>query len=286
MSEYKPVEAEYHPLAKVLCARPDEFFGCWLMEPTRFAGVWDAVIRADILRQITTPAPEAAAGFETTTAGNNKTIAIIRAEGLLMKARTWFGTSTVQLRRDIQAAANDKAVSGILLAIDSPGGTVAGTADLAADIKAARRKKPVWAHVNDLGASAAYWLASQAFKVFANTPTALVGSIGTVMTVYDQSEAASREGVRPVVFATGPLKGAGTPGTPVSEEHRAYFQNIVDETQASFDAAVRSGRGLSADQLAAVRTGGVFLAPEAKRLGLIDGIQPLEATLSALAGAS
>jgi ClpP class serine protease len=170
---------------------------------------------------------------------------VIEARGLLMKQQSWMGgTATLQLRRDIRAAAADPNVSAILLAIDSPGGTAAGTADLAADVRAAARQKPVWAQIEDLGASAAYWLASQADQVFANTARRpMVGSIGTYQTVYDLSAAAEQEGVKVFHFATGPLKGAGMPGTPVTEEQQADFQGRVDAVQDSFDAAVRAAAG-------------------------------------------
>jgi signal peptide peptidase SppA len=219
-------------------------------------------------------------------ARDGKNVAVIRAVGTLMKQQSSMGgTSTIQLRRDIRSAAADPTVSASCSAIDSPGGTVAGTADLAADVKAARRKKPVWAHIDDLGASAAYWLASQADAVYANNPTALVGSIGTLQVVYDYSAAAEKEGVKTLVFRTGPLKGAGVPGAAVTEEQAANYQRLVNETQTHFDAAVRAGRGMTRAELDAVRTGGVFPAGEAVGLKLIDGVRPLDATLAALAGA-
>lgn len=274
------------PLAVPRFPRLDEYFGAWAMEPERFFAGWQAITALDFARHAAAPPPARTSTLEMVAGAGGRNVAVVKAAGTLMKQQSSTGgTSTVQLRRDIRQAAADPTVSGILLAIDSPGGTVAGTADLAADVAAARRKKPVWAHVDDLGASAAYWLASQADQVFANSPTALVGSIGTIMTVYDVSKAAEAEGVRPVVFATGPLKGTGTPGTPITDEQRAYMQGLVDDVQTHFDAAVRKGRGLSAAELAAVRTGAVFPAAEAKQLRLIDGIQPLDKTLAALAAA-
>lgn len=64
---------------------------------------------------------------------------------------------------------------------------MAGTDDLARDVKAASRAKPLWAHIEDMGASAAYWVASQASKITANSETALVGSIGTLQVIHDHT---------------------------------------------------------------------------------------------------
>jgi signal peptide peptidase SppA len=265
-------------------ARLSDYFGPWAYEPERFLAQWELIRSTDMARHMATSSPSRNSNIEMISGRGGKSVAVIKILGTLMKSQSSFGgTSTVQLRRDIRQAAADPNVSGILLAIDSPGGTVAGTADLAADVRAARKQKPVWAHIDDLGASAAYWVASQTDAIYANSPTALVGSIGTLMTVYDVSVAAEREGVKALVFATGPLKGAGAPGSVVTDEQRAYFQGLVDDAQTAFDSAVRGGRGMNATQLTAVRTGAVFPASKAVDLKLIDGIRSLEKTVEALA---
>jgi len=268
--------------------RLTDYVGVWAMYPPHFFAYWHAAVSTDLAAHVAAALPRQAEPQPPimVPSKGGKSVAVVRMERTLMKQRPSLGgTSTVDLRRQVRSAANDPNVSGILLAIDSPGGTVAGTDDLAREVRAARKKKPTWAFVEDLGASAAYWVASQAGAIYANSPTALVGSIGTVMTVYDESKAAESGGVRPLVFATGPLKGTGEPGVPVTEEQATYLQGIVNGTQESFDAAVRSGRGLSAAELSAVRSGGVFLAAEAQRLRLIDGIKSFDATLDALAAA-
>jgi signal peptide peptidase SppA len=273
------------PLPPVRLARLTDYLGLWAMEFGHVAALADALGRCDPLAlSARAPAPPAA-GVETVTAKGDKRIAVVRILGPMMKGQSWWGgTSTIQTRRDLRAATADPSVSGILLAIDSPGGTVAGTADLAADVKAARRKKPVFAHIDDMAASAAYWIASQADQVWANQPTADVGNIGTVGTVIDESRALEAKGVKVHVIATGPLKRVGM-GTPISDEQLAYLQAIVDENQSHFDAAVRAGRGLMAEHMKEVRSGAIYTATRAKELKLIDGIRPMEQTLAALAAA-
>jgi len=263
-------------------ARITDYVGIWSMEPATWATLTSTVTHLDFathFQQAQQPEPRAAA--EMMPASNGSNIAIIKAQGMLMKSASSIGgTSTVQLRRDIRAAAADPNVSAILLAIDSPGGTASGTFDLAADVKAATKQKPVWAHIEDLGASAAYWIASQADRITANSPTALVGSIGTFQLVYDYSQASEQHGIRTFLFATGPLKGAGAMGTKITDEQAAYYQSLVNATQTEFDSAVMRGRGLSAKQLADVRHGGVMPATQAQDVGLIDAVQSLSKTLS------
>lgn len=275
--------------------RLHEYCGVWAMEERAAQALWDHARLADLAAHVAEagrradagPEAGAASAVERVAAGRGQTVAVVPVVGTLMKQRSSLGgTSTVQLRRDVRQLAADPDVGAILLAVESPGGVAAGTDDLAREVAAARRRKPVWAHVDDLAASAAYWVASQAEQVFANSSTALVGSIGTMLTVYDASGSAERNGVKALLFATGPLKGAGTYGTPVSEQQQAYFQGIVNSMQAEFDEAVRTGRRLSAQELADVRTGAVFPAGRAQQLRLIDGVQPLERTIEMLARAA
>lgn len=271
------------PLMVPTFARLDEYCGAWAMEETRFAAMWRLAAVTDLKAHIEEGAAPLKSALEKVPIANGKQIAIVKLAGVLMKSQASFGgTSTILARREIRAAANDPDVAGILLHIDSPGGTVAGTDDLAHDIRSANRVKPVWAHGEDLVASAAYWIASQTSRITANSKTALIGSIGTIQVIRDFSVAAEKEGIRTLVFATGPLKGLGTPGTKVTDDQIAHVQSLVNATQESFDDAVRKGRGLSAKELAEVRHGGVMTAPEAVERKLIDGIQPVSKTLNEL----
>lgn len=270
-------------------ARASEYSGVWAIEPGVAAAMWDRARRTDLVAHVANAEPpKLRSDLQTVVAPSGQRVAVVMVTGVLMKAMSSMdsGSSTVALRREIRKAAADPEVAAIMLAIDSPGGTVSGTADLAAEVLAAKKQKPVWAYIEDLGASAAYWVASQADQVFANDATALVGSIGTLAVVYDLSGAAEAEGVKTLVFGTGPLKGAGVPGAPVTDEQQSYFRGLVDDSQKSFDAAVRKGRGLSEKALAEVRTGGVFGASEALRFKLIDGIQSFDATVAGLAAES
>lgn len=209
-------------------------------------------------------------------------VAQIRIDGPMAKGWGKFGEmSSVFVRKAIRQAAADPAVGSILLVIDSPGGYVAGTDDLARDVAAANEVKPVVAFIEDLGASAAYWVASQASKVYANS-TAQVGSIGVFAVIEDTSKAAEVAGVTVHVLSTGPLKGAGVDGAPVTPEHLAAWQTEIDDTMAHFAAAVRKGRNMPAKAFAEVATGGTWIAAKAKDLGLIDGVRTLDATVAGM----
>lgn len=201
-------------------------------------------------------------------------IAIVPLDGPLMKVWSKYGgTSSVWARAAIRNADKDESVKAIMLHIDSPGGTGAGTAELGDAVKSAA--KPIHAHIDDLGASAAYWVASQADHVSVNR-AGFVGSIGTYATVYDTSGAAELAGVKVHVVSTGPYKGAGEDGIPVTDEHLAYWQDIVNKHFSHFENAVRDGRRMLKAQFNKVSDGRVFGSIESKALGLIDSVESFE----------
>ncbi len=209
-------------------------------------------------------------------------VGILPLHGPTMKARSKYGgVSTVDARRQLRAMAADEKVGAILLHIDSPGGHVAGTKELADDVAAVDQQKPVHAYIEDTGASAAYWVASQARTIAANA-MAMVGSLGTFTVLYDLSKAAEMEGVQVHVVSTGERKGAAAPGTPVTDADLAEAQRLVDGFDAFFRAAVRDGRELGAKEASGIWTGAVWLAGDAKGLGLVDRVEPFDATVERL----
>lgn len=199
-------------------------------------------------------------------------MAVIPIDGAMQKGESKYGgANTVWLRRQVRTAAKDPDVSGIMLLVDSPGGTVAGTQDLAEDVASANRVKPVFSHVEDLGASAAFWVMSGTRRITA-TPTSEIGSIGTLAVVEDYSAVTEKKGIKVHVISTGPYKGAGVPGAPITDDQLAYFRDRVEAVNAHFLAAVGQGRGKSPAAVQEWADGRVWIADRAKEMGLIDGV--------------
>lgn len=207
-------------------------------------------------------------------------VAILRMSGPMMKARSKYGgVSTVDQRRNIRAIMSDEKAKSVLQIIDSPGGTVAGTEALAADVKSLDLVKPVLTYFEDLGASAAYWTGAQARRVSANA-SAQVGSLGVYGVVVDSSGQAEKEGVQVHVVSTGENKGAFVPGAPVTEKQLESYQGLINKMNAQFKEAVRSGRKLSAEHVDKLFDGSVWMAEDAKQLGLIDAVESLDSALA------
>lgn len=203
-------------------------------------------------------------------------VAVIRFEGLVQKRPSFWGwlfggsavTETAQAA--LAAALADPAVRSVLLVVDSPGGTVAGTEELAEAVFRARKVKPVSAFASDMCASAAYWVASQASKLYANA-TATVGSIGVYAVNVDLSRMYRNEGVDVDVIKSAPGKGAGIRGTQWTPEQRSDLQREIDALGTEFVEAVRRARPAAI----AAADGRCFTAREGLSLGLVDGITTL-----------
>ena len=257
-------------------AHLEQFFGVWAIESTAGERLVEIARSTDWVSHISSQTkrerPKIAGNLEADS--GDVSFGVVRVNGTLTKYGSSLNGqgSLIEIRRQVGLMAEDPNIDGILLHIDSPGGTVAGTADAGRALAEANRKKPVWAFIEDLGASAAYWLASQAERIVANDRTASVGSIGTLAALYDLSEKAKKEGIEAVVFRSGAMKGAGFPGDKVTPEQRENFQRHIEDVQRSFAEAVVHGRGKSAAWLAPLATGEAFLADEAVQNGLIDEI--------------
>ncbi len=191
------------------------------------------------------------------------------------------GASTIALRRQVRQAKADPDVKAVALHIDSPGGTVAGTADLGADVADLAQIKPVYAFIEDMGASAAYWIASQCNAIYAN-PSAWVGSIGVRHAIFDTSEKASKAGVKAHWLVSGDHKAPGAPGSVVTPEQVAVMQDSINRYANQFVAAVNRGRKMNLKAGDEPADGRMYVGAQARNNGLVDGITTFDNVLSQL----
>ena len=270
-----------------------EYFGVWAIHEETFRAAVDRLTGFDLRQHVTAriEANDVVAAREAQTVAMPQTaerkLAVVSIDGPMMKYASSLsgGTSTVAIRQQLRELARDDSVAGVMLKIFSPGGTVSGNKDLADEVTALAGKKPVHAFIEDLGASAAYWIASQTSRITTNA-TGMVGSIGTFAVITDSSGAADQLGFKVHVVRAGDFKGAGTPGTEITKEQLAEFQRNVDALNEHFLAAVASGRKMSAKQIKEMADGRVHVGTEALSLGLVDAVSSFDEALSELAKAA
>lgn len=258
----------------------DQYFGPWAIEPTIFEQAVARVGTIDLAMHVDAQQSQPKSSLDTdgvsirTTAGG---LAVIELHGPLMKYVSSLsgGSSTVNARRKVRAAVKSSDVKGVLLKIDSPGGTVSGTKDLADDVAAAAENKPLHTYAEDCICSAAYWIGSQARRLSTNA-TCWSGSIGTFAVLYDLSGMAEQDGVKVHVVRAGDLKGMGTPGTVVTDEQLAHVQQIVNSCNEHFLQGVARGRNLSIEAVRQLADGRVHIGQEAVPLKLVDAIESID----------
>jgi ClpP class serine protease len=187
-------------------------------------------------------------------------------------------TSVEQLALDFGAAVDNPAVAAIVLEIDSPGGMVAGVSEFAGQVRAATKRKPVVAYVSDLGASAAYWIASAAGELVVSD-TARVGSIGVVLRAYRDTD---NDAIK-FVSAQSPRKQV----RPDSDTGAAIYQAEVDALAEIFISAVAAYRAVSAETVAAdFGQGALLVGAAAVAAGMADRLGTLENIIAGLAGST
>lgn len=181
-------------------------------------------------------------------------------------------TSYEGLQIQIGMALDHPDVRGILLDINSGGGDVSGLFDLVDMIYEGRSQKPIWASIDEAGASAAYALASAAHRVV--TPrTGLAGSIGVVLGHVDMSGALEKEGLAVTLIHAGASKVDGNQFEPLSPEVKARLQAEVDDLYGLFVRTVARNRNMSESAVRGTQAR-VFMGDKAVQAKLVDQVMP------------
>lgn len=183
-------------------------------------------------------------------------------------------TSLSVLASDFIAAAENPAVRQIVLVIDSPGGQANGIAEFAQLIRSA--DKPVTAYIDNVAASAAYWIASAADQIVM-AKTAMVGSIGAVISIDQRKTDGSVE----IISSQSPNKRVDV----TTDAGRAQIQTLIDGLAQVFVEDVATYRGTSVETvLEKFGAGGMKLALDAVGIGMADRVGTLETLLAEISG--
>jgi protease IV len=206
-----------------------------------------------------------------------KKIAIISVQGLITESDGF-------VKKQIDRVKQDQDVVGVVLRVDSPGGTVTGSDYIYHHLRKLidERKLPLVVSMGGICASGGYYISmavgDEPEAIFAE-PMTWTGSIGVIIPHYDFSGLLGRFNVADDSVASGPLKQMGSPTKPMTPEDRKLLQQLVDDTYAGFKQIVMNGRPkFKADPAAldAVATGQIFTAKQALDKGLVDKLGFIE----------
>lgn len=178
----------------------------------------------------------------------------------------------------LERAADDDDVAALLLRINSPGGSVSASDTLYHEIKAWKdeNKKPVFAFLNGLSTSGAYYIAMAADRVVAH-PAAVTGSIGVVMPGLSIEGLMEKYGVADQTLTSGPFKDTGSLLRDMRPDERKQLQSVIDDLYGRFTSVVAQGRpALDPARIRALADGRVYSAQQALAAGLVDELGYLD----------
>lgn len=171
----------------------------------------------------------------------------------------------------INKAKVDSKIKGVLFVINSPGGAVAPSIELAYAIKELKEKKPVVAYAAGTIASGSYYASIWANQIIAN-PGSMVGSIGVIFQGADVSELMTKIGIKTQTVKAGRYKESGTPTRQWNELEKAELENVIADTYKMFITDVSNARKLDPANHTLYADAHIFTASQAKKVGLIDEV--------------
>ncbi|MEM2974128.1 MAG: signal peptide peptidase SppA [Candidatus Micrarchaeia archaeon] len=210
-------------------------------------------------------------------------VGVIHIDGELLSMRGYGIVSSDDIINFINQAELRPDVKGIIIEIDSPGGSPVASKEIYSALKAA--DKPTVAYINEIGTSGSYYVALGADKIAAN-PLSITGSIGVRTTTYDLSSLLEKIGVNATVIKSGELKDIGDIYRPLTEEEKALLQGIIDELQKDFmDTVISEREGnprFSASSIEAISDARILTGKQAYDMGLVDELGTKQEVRSAL----
>lgn len=171
----------------------------------------------------------------------------------------------------------DDSVKGVIMQVNSPGGAVYNSEQIANKIKEIQSEKkiPVFTVMKTMAASGGYYISAPTDKIYASNET-LTGSIGVIMSSKSFQGLFEKYGIKEQNITTGKMKDAGSIGKDMTDEQKKYFQDLINSSFDRFIKVVSQGRYMKEDQVRKLADGRVYDGAQAKNNGLVDKIGNLD----------
>ncbi len=204
--------------------------------------------------------------------------AVIDISGLIATGET---TEARRVIPRLEKAFEDDNVKGIVLRLNTPGGSPVQSSEIfnaIRDLKEEYPDKPIYAVAEDMAASGGYFIAAAADEIYAN-PSSIVGSIGVRMDSFGFVDAMEKLGIERRLLTAGDNKALGDPFSPTDPEETDYLEGVLDEIHAQFIEAVKTGRGDRLDDDETIFSGLFYTGETAVENGLVDGIDSVRGVI-------
>lgn len=205
--------------------------------------------------------------------GTNKAqrIMVVNVDGLIAN-----DDSNDYIVEKLDEALDDDTIKGVILHVNSPGGSVYASEKIAKKIEEVKEKNiPVYSVMQELAASGGYYISAPCDKIYASNET-FTGSIGVIMQSYSLEGLFEKYGIKEQNIKTGKMKDAGSTGRDMDKEEKEYFQGLVDSAFSRFVKVVADGRDMSEDEVRKLADGRVYDGSQAVKNGLVDEIGDLD----------
>lgn len=209
--------------------------------------------------------------------------AVIELRGIIADQQE---ASADNLVTSLRSAFKDDKTRGVILRINSPGGSPVQSGyvyDEIVRLRALHPDKKVYAVITDLGASGAYYIAAAADEIYADKAS-LVGSIGVTAAGFGFVDTLEKLGVERRTYTAGEHKAFLDPFQPEKPEERAFWQDVLQTTHQQFIDQVKAGRGDRLKEHPDMFSGLVWSGEQALELGLIDGLASTSAVARDIIG--
>ncbi|BAD41777.1 putative proteinase IV [Symbiobacterium thermophilum IAM 14863] len=209
-------------------------------------------------------------------------VALVRVEGTIVSGEgsgsllSGAGAGSETIVKHLDRAAEDPAVKAVVLRVNSPGGSVVASWEIAEAVRRVQDAgKPVVVSMGESAASGGYWISAGADRIIAS-PDTMTGSIGVILQVGNLSEVYEKVGYKTYTFKSGPFKDMGSPDREMTDAERDLLQDLVDETYEAFVPVVAEGRGMDEAQVRKIADGRILTGRKALELGLVDELGDLK----------
>ncbi len=194
-------------------------------------------------------------------------VGLVEVKGMILDSKETIRQLRYFLKQD--------AVKAVVLRVDSPGGIVAPSQEIYAEVKKFAAKKKIIVSMGSIAASGGYYISAPSTMIYAN-PGTITASIGVILKLSNIESLIDKIGIKSHTLKTGKYKDSGSPLRQFSAEDRAMLQSVIDNTHQQFVRAVAEGRKLPIEDVRKIADGRILSGEQAKEYKLVDRLGTLQ----------